>query len=127
MRAMRRTLATLLIAIFGFAPVSPALFASDADFNLPACCRSHGKHHCAVMASRSASSSSDPAIQAGRCPLFPSNKAVVAQRITSALRTSQATFSEVVSHPASHPQTEALYRISYSRAAQKRGPPSFLS
>jgi hypothetical protein len=123
---MRRTLATLLIAIFGFAPISPALFASDVDANLPACCRSHGKHHCTMMAMRSVSSPG-PAMRAGRCPLFPTNKAVAAQRITSALRTSQAAFSEVVSHPASRPQTEALYRISYSRAAQKRGPPSFLS
>jgi hypothetical protein len=122
---MRHTLATLLIAIFGFVPISPALFASDVDANLPACCRAHGKHHCAMMASRSVSSSG-PAIQAGRCPLFPGNKAVVAHRVTGAPRTSQAVFSEVLSHPASHPQTEALYRISYSRAAQKRGPPSFL-
>jgi hypothetical protein len=123
---MRRTLATLLIAIFGFTPISPALFASDVDSNLPACCRSHGTHHCAMMTMRSAPSSG-PAIQTGRCPLFPTNKAIAAQRITGALRTSQAAFSEIVSHPASHPQTEALYRISYSRAAQKRGPPSFLS
>lgn len=126
MLTVRRTLATLLIAIFGILPISPALFASDAYSNLPACCRRHGQHHCAMMA-RQSTTSSAPAIQASSCPLFPSNKAVVAHRITGAPRTSQAVFSEIVSHPASHPQTEAMYRISYSRANQKRGPPSLPS
>jgi hypothetical protein len=36
-------------------------------------------------------------------------------------------FSNIVCHPASRAQTEANYRISYNRAAQKRGPPSFSS
>ena len=126
MLAMRRILATLLIAIFGFAPSGFALFASDAESNLPASCRGHGKHHCAMMAQKLAESSG-PVIQAGRCPLFPGTNAAVAHRTTGVPRISEAIFCGVVSHPAAHPQTEARYRISYSRADQKRGPPAFLS
>jgi len=126
MLTMRRTLATLLIAVFGLVPSSSALFPSDAESNLPACCRVHGKHHCAMMANPPASSSG-PVIQAGNCPFFPGSNAAVAHPITDIPKASQAVFSEVVSHPATHPQTEALYRISFSRADQKRGPPLFRS
>jgi hypothetical protein len=39
----------------------------------------------------------------------------------------QVVFAAIVSHPAAHAQTEARYRISFSRAWQKRGPPALLS
>jgi len=123
MLVMRRVLVTLLIAIFGFVPSGFALFASDSDSNLPLCCRGHGKHHCAMMANRSASSS-DAALRADRCPLFPRASALVAHRTTGVPRASQAYFSEFVSRPAANPQRKTLYRISYNRADQKRGPPS---
>jgi len=126
MISMRRVSAVLLVALFSFSLISPAVFASDADSKLPACCRRGGKHHCTTTASQS-ESSSGPAVQAGRCPFFPTGKAGPASRTVSLPGISQSIFAGLVSHPASRPQTQELCRISYSRAGQKRGPPTFLS
>jgi hypothetical protein len=123
---VRRVCAILLMALFSFSLISPAVFASDDDSRLPACCRRGGKHHC-TMTSSPSESSSDRAVQAGRCPFFPTGQAVPASRIVSLPGESQAIFAGLISHPACRPQTEALCRISYSRAGQKRGPPTFLS
>ena len=123
---MRRIFALLLMALFSFSLISPAVFAQDADSKLPACCRLSGKHHCAMTASRS-ESSSGPALQTGRCSFFPAAQAVPATRTVSLPGTSQSIFTRLASNPASRPQTEALCRISYSRAGQKRGPPTPLS
>lgn len=123
---MRRISAILLMALFSFSLISPAVFAPDAESNLPACCRRSGKHHCAMTASQS-ESSSGPTLQTGRCPSFSTGQAVPANRTVSLPGNSQAIFAGLVSHPASRPQTQALCRISYSRAGQKRGPPTPLS
>src|SRR5579862_3581922 len=116
--------------MFGLAPIGPAVFAADAgldpDSKLPPCCRRAGEHGCALAASRLASfaeSSSGPAVRADLCASFPEARGIPAQRTVTFLVTSQAVFAEVVRHPASRPQTEALLRISHSRAGQKRGPP----
>ena len=123
MTPMRRALAILLMAVFSFPLISPALFASDAESNLPACCRRDGKHHCAMMASES-ESPSGPSLQAARCPSFPAASATPSSPAVSLPPVSQVIFAGLLSHPASCPQTEALCRISYSRAGQKRGPPT---
>src|ERR1700743_3776323 len=46
--AMRRAQALLLLGLFSFALISPALLAADPDSALSACCRRDGKHHCAM-------------------------------------------------------------------------------
>ncbi len=122
MSAMRRGLAILLMVLFSFPLISPALFASDAGSNLPACCRRGGRHHCAMMAMQS-ESSSGPAMQVGRCPLFPTTGEIPGSPAVSLPPVSQAIFAGLLSHPASCPQAEVLCLISYSRAGQKRGPP----
>jgi hypothetical protein len=120
-----RFLASLLLALFSFSLISPALLA-DADSNLPACCRRAGLHHCSLTSQRTASTG--PSLHATRCPNFPGVRAVPAPgKLAGLARTSQAVFASLVSHPAAHAQTEARYRISYSRAGQKRGPPSLVS
>jgi len=123
MSAMRRALAILLLGLFSFPLITPALFASDADSNLPACCRRGGKHHCAMMAMQPDAPLSGPSAQAGRCTLFPTPGAIPGRPAVSLPVVSQAIFAGLLSHPASCPQAEALCRISYSRAGQKRGPP----
>jgi hypothetical protein len=40
------------------------------------------------------------------------------------LSSAQVFFGCILSHPTIHAQTEARYRISFSRSRQKRGPPS---
>jgi len=122
---MRGSIAVLLVTVFSFSLISPAVFASDADARLPACCRHGGKHGCAMKASQTAPSSG-PSVLAGRCRFFPSAKAIPPGRTVSLPGVSQAIFAGLLSHPASHPQTEALYRISYSRAGQERAPPTLL-
>jgi hypothetical protein len=124
MMPVRRISAILMMALFSFSLIGEALFASDADSKLQACCLRDGKHHCTMTASQS-ESSSGPAVQAVRCPFFPTPKAGPASRTVSLPGISQTIFAGLVSHPAARPQTEALSRISYSRAAQKRGPPPF--
>lgn len=124
MLTMRRVSALLLIALFSFSLISPALFASNADANLPACCRREGKHHCAMIAVAS-NSSSGPALQATRCPFFP--KAFAAYRTAGLGAISLTLLPTLVSQSPSDRLTESLCRSSYSRAGQKRGPPSFLS
>jgi hypothetical protein len=122
---VRRVPAILLLAVFSFSLIGPAMYASDADSNLPACCRRDGKHHCAMAANRTDSSA--PALQASKCPAFPGSLGVPIQPTGGLVSVSQAVFAAVVSHPASQPQVQALYRVSFSRAGQKRGPPVFFS
>jgi hypothetical protein len=120
--AMRRRLAMLLVALFSFSPIAPAVFASDGDSRLPACCRRGGKHGCAMMASQPASPSGH-AVQAATCRLFPPAKAIAPVRTVSLSAVSRATFAELPSHPASRSQADAVYRIAYNRAGQQRAPP----
>ncbi len=49
-RLMRRLLSILLLAAFALPFVAPGLaLAQDSDAGLPACCRRHGQHHCAML------------------------------------------------------------------------------
>jgi hypothetical protein len=125
MNPVRRSFAMLLVALFGFSPIGPAVFASDVDLRLPTCCRRAGEHGCAMKPSQPATSA--PSAQAGRCRFFPPAKAIPPGRTLSLQGISQAIFAGLVSRPASRPPTEALYRISDSRSRQVRGPPKPLS
>ena len=49
---MRRSLSILLIMIFGLGPLAAAMEGNE-DVKLPACCRRHGVHHCAMGAAQS--------------------------------------------------------------------------
>ena len=117
---MRRLWAMLLLGLFSFSLIAPAVFASDAGSTLPACCRRNGAHRC----SASRGSESGPSVHAARCASYPSAKALPIARTVTLASSSQRVFAEIVAHPATHPQTEARFRISFSRTSQKRGPPS---
>lgn len=72
---MRRCLSIFLVLLFGFGPLS-SLIDGNEDANLPACCRRHGMHHCAIATQMAAtaeqSSGNTPAISApNTCPLYP--------------------------------------------------------
>src|ERR1019366_354828 len=117
---MLRGIAMLLVALFGFAPISPLVLASDADSRLPACCRRSGKHSCAMTASQPASSSGQT-LQAARCRFFPPTQAVPPGRTVSLRGVSGAIFGGLVSRPASRCRTEAVY--GYSTAAPVKAEP----
>jgi hypothetical protein len=122
---VRQAWSILLLVVFGTSLIGPALFAAS-DSNLPACCRRDGKHHCAMLDSMGQESPAGPAIQSARmkCPVFPKVGPVSAYSKALGLRASEAIFASIVRHPAVQPQIEALYRVSFSRASQKRGPPA---
>ena len=68
---MRRGLSILLVFLFGLGPLAATLEASDESL-LPACCRRHGDHHCAMSARALAQADPSPAFSASsRCPRFP--------------------------------------------------------
>lgn len=72
---MRRGFSILLVLVFAFGPLQALLGASD-DARLPACCRRHGVHHCAMaqrmMAMMAQLNDSTPfAIAPGTCSSFP--------------------------------------------------------
>ncbi|MBC8166351.1 MAG: hypothetical protein H7Y20_10815 [Bryobacteraceae bacterium] len=125
---MHRAFAVLLLTILSF-PLIPAVNPADEQSNLPACCRRDGKHHCAMMASPAispeASGAKFKAVRT-KCASFPKSQATpvvsaflsvpargIAEPVIAAL--------DVVA------QTEARYRLSFSRSRHKRGPPARLS
>lgn len=70
---MRRSLSILLMLVFGLGPLTLAIQQND-DSSLPACCRRHGAHHCAMSgdAGPQQLNSQLPVFKApSRCPLFP--------------------------------------------------------
>ena len=122
---MQRVSATLLLALFSFFVIEPAIFADNPDSKLPACCRKSGKHHCG-MSSETPSGIAVTSVQA-KCPSFPGNGMSPVSGKAGAATPAQVFFAAILSHPAAHAQTEARYRVSSIRARHKRGPPSLLS
>jgi hypothetical protein len=116
---------SLLMAIC-FSLIAPAVFANP-ESNLPACCRRNGAHQCAIAMDGSATTT-QPSFQPirQRCPSFPIATAEPGGG-AAFLRNSTTNFPLTVSHRSNRFQTEAFYRISFSRSRQKRGPPTVLS
>jgi len=123
---VRRSWAMVLLAVFSFSLIAPALFASP-EAKLPSCCTRAGKHHCSSMNGADAQDSpSGPAVRDTRqkCPYYPNGGAVPVHSYAALRAGAQTFFAALVSHPAVHEQTEARYRTSFSRSRQKRGPPA---
>jgi hypothetical protein len=117
---MRRFFAILLAVLVSSLLILPA-FAASIKPDVPACCRKAGKHHCAMQEADHASESAVVAAS-GQCPYFP-HAPVAAHHEINAGAQAAAIFAGWVSHPSGSPQTEAVYRVSYQRSHQKRGPP----
>jgi hypothetical protein len=114
---VRRVLASLLLVLFSFSLIAPALFASDTDSKLPACCRRNGKHHCGLA--------TGSGFHAARCADFPSVNAIPASQTAALPGLSRSAFIALIIQPGNSSRLEARSRISYSQAGQKRGPPAF--
>lgn len=125
---MRRVSAVLLLVLFSFSLIATVALA-DSGSKLPECCRRDGKHHCSTTMQDAAQESSGPAVKsvAEKCPYPPGRGAALAYGKTPLPRAGRTVAASLVSHPAGHAQTEARYRVSFSRVRQKRGPPSPLS
>jgi hypothetical protein len=120
---VRRALAVALLSVVSISLIPPEVFASEADSNLPTCCRRNGKHHCGMVAE----SSSDPAVQSSPCANFPSTRVVPLSPHKRLPMLSHVVVAAVSTYPTSRPRQEVLLHISFTRAGQKRGPPVIFS
>jgi hypothetical protein len=128
---MRRALSILLILFFGLGPLAVTLSASD-ESRLPACCRRHGTHHCA-MSSQLADqmaillSAADPSsvnIKApATCPYFP-GYTVASNSTVLAMASTQSSLPALIAEPHSPAAGRAAARISQIRTRANRGPPA---
>jgi hypothetical protein len=121
---MRRILAIGLLLLFASAYVLPMVM-TDAEQNLPACCRNDGKHHCSMMDNPSQSAEPSFQILRAKCPCWPVGT-VNSSRHDVLVCTAALIYGELLSHPATFSQTEVRYVVSQTRSHQKRGPPSLL-
>jgi hypothetical protein len=115
----------LLLVLFSFSLMTP-LLSAGSDAQLPPCCRRDGHHACGMK--KPAPVSSGVTIrQSSRCSLY--GKGGVTPAAAKAIPAPAVTVLTVaaISHPSAIEQTEARYRISFSRSRQKRGPPALLS
>jgi hypothetical protein len=114
-----------MLLVFAGNTALPALFA-DPEWNLPACCRRDGKHHCAMMDMAGIAQDDGGAYWKStprKCSQFPKTGASLCAGKTGPRRAFDIG-PIVSSHPTVAAQTEVLYRISHSRCREKRGPPS---
>jgi len=122
---MRRTFASLLLAIFSAQLISPALFANRAS-KVPACCQRDGKHRCGMV---DAPDSSRPAAGAAvkaarlRCPQYPSTGAFQAFNKTFLPRILIVSGPANLFQPEFHPPAGTFTRSSFRGLVYKRGPP----
>jgi hypothetical protein len=123
---MRPALASLLLALFSYPLIVPMLRA-DADATMPSCCRREGKHHCSM--GHATASQDGPAVDPVRpkCSSYPMTSASPGAWNFAILRNFTPINGSLLSYPSIEAQTEAQYRVSFSRSRQKRGPPALLS
>src|SRR5215468_3072303 len=104
---MQRVCANLLLVLFSFGLIGPAVFADAGQTKLPACCRAHGKHHCAKSAAVD-DHSTDVVARAvvQRCASYPQTSAMPSMAKAGVPVASQSVGSAVGSQPSVHAQTE---------------------
>jgi hypothetical protein len=119
MVAVCRFIALTLLLLSSVDLAAPFLMP-DAQSALPPCCRRDGKHHCAMMDMIDGDGS--PKLAPSRCPLF-SRHGLVANIQAAAPVQFTSIASLVFTRPEASAQPEILFRISYARSRQERGPP----
>ncbi|HEY4381241.1 MAG TPA: hypothetical protein VGN01_12900 [Acidobacteriaceae bacterium] len=119
---LRRMLAISLMIAFG-SPLLLPLFAATADpeASLPACCRTHGAHRCAMM-HRPVVGSEGPAFQAPPCAEYPAATTPV-RTASASLSTPQQFAVEPVRTPALAVLSLRAARLFVLSANLNRGPP----
>ncbi|MGD0735288.1 MAG: hypothetical protein ABR976_09085 [Terracidiphilus sp.] len=124
-REMRRTFSIFLILFFGLGPLAATLHADD-DSSLPACCRRHGAHHCAMSgpAAMLAQSDGKPILTApSTCPYFP-GYTVASSPAPLALAALPISLPALLAQPHSPITARAAARLSQLRTRAGRGPPA---
>jgi len=124
---MRRVFSIFLILLYWLGPLA-AILPADAESRLPACCRHHGAHHCAISAEMAAkvaqaSPGSTPVlITPLHCPCFPGSIAATTTPI-HALAASLVNLPVLLATAHSPEASRAAARLSQIRTRAGRGPP----
>jgi hypothetical protein len=120
---MRRVLAITLLLAFASPLVVPLCAATaDPEAGLPACCRSHGKHHCAMMHMMLAANRG-PALTTPPCPLYPA--AIHLPALATAMLTVVRPLSVVPMRAPAPPSLSPRRAFVFSPSANlNRGPPA---
>ena len=119
---MRRAAALLLLALFSLSLAEPVVSAA-ADSKLPACCRRGGAHRCTMGPE---GGSSGPALESVKCPFYPVGQAVRPAPTGGEAYTGSFFSAPLIGHSAVSAKAQIQCHLSFSRAGQKRGPPSLL-
>jgi hypothetical protein len=126
---MRRVLSISLILLYWLGPLASILPASD-DSRLPACCRRHGAHHCAMsdaLAARMAEAASGTLVLAApsHCPMYPGG-AIATTGPGHALASSPATPPLLVVQPQAPVADPSAACLNPVRTRAGHGPPSLI-
>ncbi|MGH9583215.1 MAG: hypothetical protein ACRD4O_09795 [Bryobacteraceae bacterium] len=121
---MPRFCAIVLLGAMTFWLNAPAI-ASGGGEQIPACCRAHGKHKCMMRRMVAMDATGSAQFIGPKCPFMPSFSFTVVNG-PSAPKATQSGSDLTVSRPVAQAQAEALFRISFTRSRQKRGPPVIL-
>ena len=121
---MRRALAiTLLLAFASPLVLSISAATADPDASLPACCRTHGAHHCAMMHAMLAADRG-PAFTAPPCPHYPA--AITLPALATAMLAAPRSISVSPIRTAAPPTPTPRPAHAFTPAANlNRGPPTF--
>jgi len=120
--SMRRLVSIFLLAFFSLGPFAATLEASR-DARLPACCRRHGAHHCAMAAAYFVPPGAPPQLAPpAQCPLFPGSAAASTAPV-HALPALAAGLPVLLAQPHSPAAGRSVARLSQWRTRSNRGPP----
>ena len=119
---MRRLLAGVMLCVTGLLPVA-LLFSNGSDaYQVPLCCRTSGKHRCAMTHPHQESTPGIRSICGDWQLSLPATSTAVSP-VVILPPSAHLFFAAIVSHPAVQAQTESQFRVSFERSGQKRGPP----
>ena len=124
---MSRALSIFLILLFWLGPLA-AILPANAESRLPACCRRHGAHHCAMsMGMAAVMAEAAPGrvflVAPSTCPAFPGPTAATTSA-PHALIASSVGMPALLAHPHTPVAGRAAARLSQIRTRAGRGPPS---
>ncbi len=123
---MRRVLSTFLILFFWLGPLSVLLPASE-DARMPACCRRHGAHHCAMAMQTAVMLAEDASgkhivTAPSTCPAYPGSTAATTTA-PQAMAAALLSLPMLLAQPHSSAAGRATARLSQIRTRAGRGPP----
>ena len=126
---MRRGLSIFLILFFWLGPLA-ALAPGDEDSGLPACCRLHGAHHCAMAVRMAATMEqavfgSMPALRAPETRRFYPGFRGTAATTKYALAASPVSLPILLEQPHTPATGRGAARLSQIRTRVGRGPPAW--